>query len=99
MAITEADRLEMHLAFRKTMGDKVADTMMEHLPPTGWADVARKSDVDYLAALMAARFEAADQRFENIESRLSGIVAGMWAMGAISITAFIGLFTLIATKL
>jgi hypothetical protein len=113
MAISEADRLEMHLQIRKTMGDKVADTMMEHLPPTGWADVARKSDVDYLAALMDARFTAVDIRFtavdirfaavdsrlENIESRLSGIVAGMWAMGAISVTAFIGLFTLIATKL
>jgi hypothetical protein len=92
MAITEADRLEMHLAFRKTMGDKVADTMMEHLPPTGWADVARKSDVDYLAALMDARFEAVDKR-------LDGITNGMWAMGAISTAAFIGLFTLIATKL
>jgi hypothetical protein len=113
MAISEADRLEMHLAFRKTMGDKVADTMMEHLPPTGWADVARKSDVDYLAALMDARFAAVDIRFtavdirfaavdsrlENIESRLSRIVAGMWAMGAISTAAFIGLFSLIATKL
>ncbi|MFZ9696957.1 MAG: hypothetical protein ACO3C5_04900 [Ilumatobacteraceae bacterium] len=106
MAITEADRLEMHLQIRKTMGDKVADTMMEHLPPTGWADVARKSDVDYLAALMDARFAAVDirfaavdQRFENVESRLNGIIAGLWAMGAISTTAFIGLFTLIATKL
>ena len=113
MAISEADRLEMHLQIRKTMGDKVADTMMEHLPPTGWADVARKSDVDYLAALMDARFTAVDirftavdirfaavdQRFENVESRLNGIIAGLWAMGAISTTAFIGLFTLIATKL
>jgi hypothetical protein len=106
MAITEADRLEMHFQFRKTMGDKVADTVMEHLPPTGRADVARKSDIDYLAALMNARFsavdirfDAVDRRFENIESRLNGIVAGMWAMGAISTTAFIGLFTLIATKL
>lgn len=106
MAITEADRLEMHLQIRKMMGDKVADTMMEHLPPTGWTDVARKSDVDYLAALMDARFAAVDirfaavdQRFENVESRLNGIIAGLWAMGAISTTAFIGLFTLIATKL
>ena len=106
MAITEADRLEMHLAFRKTMGDKVADTMMEHLPPTGWADVARKSDVDHLAALMDARFAAVDirfaavdQRFETVESRLNGIIAGLWAMGAISTAAFIGLFSLIATKL
>jgi hypothetical protein len=99
MAISEADRLEMHLQIRKTMGDKVADTMMEHLPPTGRADVARKSDVDYLAALMDARFAAVDIRLDAMDKRLDGITNGMWAMGAISVTAFIGLFTLIATKL
>ncbi len=81
------------------MGDKVADTMMEHLPPTGWVDVARKSDVDYLAALMDARFAAVDIRLDAMDKRLDGITNGMWAMGAISTTAFIGLFTLIATKL
>ncbi len=73
MAITEADRLEMHLQIRKTMGDKVADTMMEHLPPTGWADVARKSDVDYLAALMDARFAAVDIRFSAVDSRFAAV--------------------------
>jgi hypothetical protein len=99
MAISEADRLEMHLQIRKTMGDKVADTMMEHLPPTGWADVARKSDVDYLAALMDARFAAVDIRLDAMDKRLDGLTNGMWAMGAISTAAFIGLFTLIATKL
>ena len=106
MAITEADRLEMHVELRKIMGDKVADTVMEHLPPTGWADVARTSDVDHIGALMNARFaavdvrfEAIDQRFEAIDKRLDGIVNGLWAMGAISTTAFIGLFALIATKL
>jgi len=26
----------------------VADTLMEHLPPTGWGDVARQSDVALL---------------------------------------------------
>ena len=92
MTISEADRLEMHLEFRKTMGDKVAKTVMEHLPPTGWADVARKSDVDHLAALMDARFAA-------IDKRLDGITNGLWAMGTLSSACFLGIFALIATKL
>jgi hypothetical protein len=92
MAISEADRLEMHLAFRKTIGDKVADTVMEHLPPTGWADVARTSDVDHLATLMDARFGAVDKR-------LDGITSGLWAMGTLSSACFLGIFALIATKL
>lgn len=99
MAITEADRLAMHLAFRKTMGDKVADTVMEHLPPTGWADAARKSDVDHLATLMDARFAAVDVRFEAMDKRLDGITNGLWAMGTLSSAYFLGIFALVATKL
>ena len=46
MTITEAKRFEMHHELKKALGDDVADTMMEHLPPTGWADVARKDDIE-----------------------------------------------------
>lgn len=45
MAIGEAERFEMHLAFKNTLGDAVANTVMEHLPPSGWGDVARERDV------------------------------------------------------
>lgn len=48
MPISEADRFEMHLALKKTLGDDVANTVMEHLPPSGWGDVARERDVDEL---------------------------------------------------
>jgi len=34
------------------MGDDVANTLMEHLPPSGWTDVARKSDIDALQKQM-----------------------------------------------
>ena len=46
MTITEGERFAMHVELRKVLGDDVANTVMEHLPPAGWADVARKSDVD-----------------------------------------------------
>ena len=48
MAISERDRHEMHAALRKVLGEKRADTLMEHLPPVGWADVATKRDLDSL---------------------------------------------------
>lgn len=44
--ITEAQRFEMHTCLRGLMGEEVANTMMEHLPPSGWSDVARKADLD-----------------------------------------------------
>jgi len=42
-----------------------ATTLMEGMPPVGWADVATKRDLEHLEAridLVEARFEAALQR-------------------------------------
>lgn len=52
MAISEHDRYERYRWFEDTAGSKVADTMMAHLPPTGWGDVATKRDLDHLAERM-----------------------------------------------
>ena len=43
---TEAERHDMHEGLRKILGEPVADTLMEHLPPAGWGDVARKQDLE-----------------------------------------------------
>ena len=48
MAITEGQRFDMQVGLRKAMGDQVANILMEHLPPAGWSDVARQSDIDRL---------------------------------------------------
>jgi hypothetical protein len=57
------------------------DLKMENLPPFGWADVARKSDID------------------RLDARIDSLIGAMWAVSAIFTACFIGLFTLIATKL
>ncbi len=51
MITTEAERFQMHEALIHTHGKEVADIIMEHLPPTGWGDVARRSDVAGLQVL------------------------------------------------
>jgi hypothetical protein len=56
VTITEAKRLELHQDLRNTIGVEAADTLMEHLPPTGWADVARRSDLDNQTAVAAGEF-------------------------------------------
>jgi len=48
VTITESRRFVLHRALRDQFGASVADTLMEHLPPTGWGDVARQSDVALL---------------------------------------------------
>lgn len=55
------------------MGDVEATTLMEHLPPVGWADVATKGDLDHLREIMDLRFDRIDQRFEMMEHRFEMI--------------------------
>jgi len=45
---SEAERFTLHQTLRGLMPEAVADTLMSHLPPAGWSDVARKSDIDAL---------------------------------------------------
>ena len=50
MAISETARLDMLAGLRTHVGEAVANTLMEHLPPGGWYDVARTADIDHLRA-------------------------------------------------
>jgi hypothetical protein len=36
--------------------------------------------------------------FKTIESRLTGMTAGLWAMGTINAACFAALFTILATR-
>ena len=42
---SEAERFTLHQTLRTLMPETVADTLMAHLPPGGWSDVARTSDI------------------------------------------------------
>jgi hypothetical protein len=48
MAIDERARHELYLRLEEHLGAEAATTLMEHLPPTGWAEVATKRDLDHL---------------------------------------------------
>lgn len=48
MAITEGSRHHLHRRLEAVLGREEASTLMEHLPPVGWADVATKRDLDHL---------------------------------------------------
>ncbi len=47
MAITEDQRHELYTGLIELLGREKATTLMEHLPPLGWADVATKRDLDH----------------------------------------------------
>lgn len=46
MAVTEAQRYELHQQLQKMLGEDVAHSLMEYLPPVGWTDVALRRDVE-----------------------------------------------------
>lgn len=82
MSINEARRLEMHLAFREALGDEVADTLMEYLPPSGWNDLVRTRDVlemekrldsrmNELEKRLDSRIDSLDDRIKATNSRLT----------------------------
>ena len=54
MALTEETRHHMFQALERQLGAEEAATLMEHLPPVGWADVATKQDLDHLATVTRA---------------------------------------------
>ena len=77
MAISETDRLQMFSGLQKSVGEAVANTLMEHLPPGGWYDVARTGDfdrletrIDKLEARLDDRIDKLEIRFDKLEARI-----------------------------
>ncbi|MEY4015979.1 MAG: hypothetical protein RIS46_975 [Actinomycetota bacterium] len=64
MSVNEAERFDMQVGLRLLLGDEVANTLMEHLPPSGWSDVARTRDIEFL-----------DKRLEMIEKRFNIVIS------------------------
>ena len=76
MAIDERARHELFLTLEQQLGPEAAETMMELLPPVGWADVATKEDLRHLEERIGSRTESLRTelhwRIDASESRLRG---------------------------
>ena len=64
MSISEAERFDMQVGLRSHLGDDVANILMEHLPPSGWSDVARTRDIEFI-----------DKRIGMLKKRLNVVVS------------------------
>jgi hypothetical protein len=60
----------MYLGLEEKLGTAVADALMAHLPPIGWADVATKHDLGELERRTELRFARIDDRFDALEERM-----------------------------
>ena len=73
MAVDERTRHEMYSGLEEKLGPDVADALMAHLPPVGWADVATKQDLAVLTNVtkqdLAALATSTSQQFEHMSER------------------------------
>ena len=78
MALTHAQRTSMFNALAQAMGQDDAETLMQHLPPSGWDNVATKEDLqvgfaETNAAIAAGLAQAAVERAEIIKAVTAGL--------------------------
>lgn len=73
MVLDERARHELFLRLEAVLGPEPAETLMELMPPVGWADVATKRDLDALEQRIDLRFEAMDHKFEAMDYKLDAL--------------------------
>ena len=65
MTITDTKRFELQQYLRTHMETDMADTLMDYLPPAGWTDLARTSDI--ISSQLVLRGEIAELRTEMVD--------------------------------
>jgi len=76
---SEIDRFTLHQTLRGLMPEEVAATLMSHLPPAGWSDVALKSDIDDLRA----RVDRIEVKIDKLASMKRYVVTTGIALSAL----------------
>ena len=70
MTINEQSRHELHQRLEETLGPSAAATLMEHLPPVGWADVATKRDLELVQAATEHHIDGLRRDLDSCEHRI-----------------------------
>lgn len=58
MTVDDRTRLNLHRKLEAVLGQEEADTLMAHLPPVTWNDVATKADLDALQTNLRTELRA-----------------------------------------
>src|SRR3954466_3500987 len=80
MLVGEGQRRALHDRLVEVLGVDQADVLMEHLPPSGWGDVARRSDLDHLERILRMEISSAEVRLRGEISEFRGEMTGQIAL-------------------
>ncbi|MGH9228811.1 MAG: hypothetical protein ACRD07_08785, partial [Acidimicrobiales bacterium] len=79
MVVDERSRHALYRRLEEVLGPEAATTLIEHLPPVGWADVATRHDVAGLEQRMELRFARIEERFNAMDHRLTAVTSDVRA--------------------
>src|SRR3954454_5508749 len=97
VSVSAAQRRALHDELVKKLGAAVADTLMEYLPPTGWSEVARRSDVDNLGQSQRLEMQALESRLRaHVSDTITSQTRWFMASQLVLVAATIGSITAIA---
>ncbi len=88
MPVDERARHALYVELEHALGPDEAPTLMEHLPPVGWADVATKAD---LAALGADLHGEMSELRGDLRSEIASAVRTMVMANIVSVATVGGL--------
>jgi len=98
MTISKSDRYDQQQHLQTILGEKMGNMLMEHLPPSGWSDVARTRDIDMIRQEMRnlevrtdARLDMIDLQLTQLSKRVSYAVTTGMAMFATLLALLIDL--------
>ena len=70
MVVDERSRHALYRRLEEVLGPEAATTLIEHLPPVGWADVATRHDLTALEHRIDLRFDRVDESMKAATSDL-----------------------------
>jgi len=83
MTVDDHTRMELHRRLTEVLGDQEADTLMAHLPPVTWQNVATTDSVDSTRVVLATQIDAlrsdVDRHVTELRSDLEGQITELHA--------------------